>query len=304
VRKRWQLTNFFSWLVMGALLNGGARAHGDDSVVANASSWTDAHRYVERAEALFRARNYEAALTDYSRAYALLENYRRRYVVLHNIAVCYERLFRYDEAVRFYERYLREGGTGAEDFTAVTAALDVLRDLLATLEVRANVRGELWVDDRRMAQVPARVQVPAGRHLIEVRAVLHESARRELTVEARSFYRLRLALAPLSNYRGLDRGYFIGSAGVTAALIVTAIVLGAETLAAHGQARDDAAASMHLRTMELERDQSTVRRWALGTDLSTGAAALFGTVTLLLFFLTDWHAEVASPLKPTGAPPQ
>jgi tetratricopeptide (TPR) repeat protein len=243
---------------------------------------------VARAEQLFHVGDYGAALVDFSRAYQLLAGYPRQYVVLHNLAVCYERLFRYDEALHFYERYLVEGGPSAEDRVAVGAALDTLRNLLATLRLEANVRGEVWVDDRQAGEIPATLRIPAGRHVVEVRAVLHESARRELTLEARSEYRLRLELAPLSNYRGLPRGYFIGSAVLTGVLLLTAGVLAANTLAARGRGLDDAARTMQLQTAMLERDQANVQRWALGTDLAFAGAALFGVTSVLLFFLTDW----------------
>jgi hypothetical protein len=144
-----------------------------------------------------------------------------------------------------------------------------------------------------MSELPATLNVPAGRHVIEARAVLHESARRELTLEARSSYRLHLELAPLSNYRGLDRGYFFGGVAVTGALLLTAAVLSGVTLTARAHGLDAADRSMQLRTAELERDQTRVQHWAVGTDLALAGAALFGVTTLLLFFLTDWNGEHA-----------
>jgi tetratricopeptide (TPR) repeat protein len=124
----------------------------------------EARARVEHAKQLFDVRNYEAAFLDFSRAYALLDGHERRYVVLYNLAVCAERLFRYDEAVSFYERYLAEGGAGAENAEEIRKVVESLRALLAVVQVDSSVRGELWVDNRRLHEVPGTVRLPAGRH--------------------------------------------------------------------------------------------------------------------------------------------
>jgi tetratricopeptide (TPR) repeat protein len=136
--------------------------------------------------------NYEAALADYARAYELLTDYPKRYVILHNLAVCNERLFRYAEAESYYERYLREGTPNAEERAAVVTSLASLSKLLASLHLSANVEAELWIDGRSAGRLPASFKVTAGRHLVEVRAPLHETERREVTLEAGSTSRLDL----------------------------------------------------------------------------------------------------------------
>lgn len=258
--------------------------------------WIEARAVVARGEALFQRGNYEAALVDFERAYRSLDGHPRQHVVLYNLALCYERMFRYDEAVPLYEQYLIEGGPGAEDHELVRGKLSALRALLAEVDVRANVPAELWIDDRRVGESPAKVLVPAGRHVLEVRARLHESAQRELWAEPRGVYRLDFELQPLSNYRGLSPGYFFASLGATAAVTVTAAVLGAQTLAKRSEGLALARDSMQLRTPELERAEEEVRDWAFGTDLAIGGAILFGATTVLLAFLTDWEAgERATP---------
>jgi len=79
------------------------------------SQWEDARAIVSRGEALFSNGNYEGALADFFQAYELLANGPRRAAVLYNLALCYERMFRYDEALGYYERYLRDSGPDAED---------------------------------------------------------------------------------------------------------------------------------------------------------------------------------------------
>jgi tetratricopeptide (TPR) repeat protein len=263
--------------------------------------WADARRLVARAEALFKVQNYEAALADYARAYDLLADYPKRYVVLHNLAVCNERLFRYAEAESYYERYLREGTPDAEERAAVLTSLASLSKLLASLHVDANVDAELWIDGRSAGRLPTSIKLTARRHLVEVRAPLHETERREIILEEGSTTRLDIQLVLLSRYRGPDRGYFFVSAGLTAALLVTGAVFGANALTAREQGLNHAGDSMNLRTSDLDRDQHRIRQWTAGTDIALGAAAVMGATTILLFFVTNWDRAEPAVTRPRAA---
>jgi tetratricopeptide (TPR) repeat protein len=262
----------------------------ETGAVAPDANKAQAKAVLSRAEALFEAGNYDAALSEYARAYELLAGHPEQTLVLNNIAVCHERMFRYDLALQFYERYLAESDADAADRREVTAAVRTLRGLLATLEITSNVPAEIWVDDRRFGHAPDQVLLPAGRHVIELRATLHENVRREISISARETQQLAFVLPRLSDYRGLERGYFFASAGITAAVLITAGVFGTQALAAHDKGRAHAALAMQFSTPELESDRERVRRWATATDLALGGAVLFGATSLLLFFLTDWSS--------------
>jgi tetratricopeptide (TPR) repeat protein len=272
------------WLIALALITPAA---GSAQEVA---PHVEARARVEHAKQLFDVRNYEAAFLDFSRAYALLDGHERRYVVLYNLAVCAERLFRYDEAVSFYERYLAEGGPDAENTEEIRKVVESLRALLAVVQVDSAVRGELWVDNRRLHEVPGTVRLPAGRHVIEVRARNHESVRRELELEAGSQTRLQIELQPISNYRGLSRSYFYTGTGLTAVALLTAASFSAVTLSERSYAQDLARDSMSLRTSELNQALDQVDGWARATDLTFAGTAVIAAGTLLLFALTDWSA--------------
>lgn len=259
-----------------------------------ADAHVEARSRVEHAKQLFDVRNYEAAFLDFSRAYALLDGHERRYVVLYNLAVCAERLFRYDEAVSYYERYLAEGGASAENAEEIRKVVDSLRALLAVVQVDSSVHGELWVDNRRLHEAPGTVRLPAGRHVIEVRARNHESVRRELELEAGSQTRLRLDLQPISNYRGLSRNYFYTGTGLTAVALLTAASFGAVTLSERSYAQDLARDSMHVRTAELNQALDQVDGWARVTDITLAGTAVIAAGTLLLFALTDWSDAPAN----------
>lgn len=247
------------------------------------TAWTRARELVGRGEALFAIGNYDAAMTEFLAAHRELAGHPRQYVVLHNIALCHERMFRYDLALEFYERYLNEGGAQAEDRAAVSSAVETLRGLLATVQIASNVGAEVWVDNRRMADAPGQVMVPAGRHVIELRAELRESARLEVQVAARQDVRVTFVLKPLSDYRGLSPTYFWIGAGISVAALSVGAILGANALEQSNSARE--------RGPEHIKDQAAkdrVNKLALGADVCFGAALVFGVTSTVLFFLTDW----------------
>ncbi|HEX2669832.1 MAG TPA: tetratricopeptide repeat protein, partial [Polyangiaceae bacterium] len=167
------------------------------------------------AEPLFLAGHYAAALAEYSRAYELLAGHPRQYWVLHNLAACNERLFRYDLAVELYEEYLRRAPATEDDRREVEAILGTLRSLLATLVIESPVAGSVWLDDRQLGASPGRWRVPAGRHIVEVRAERYESARREVQLNPGQIQVERFEMQLL--YHGPPRGYFWAAVGLTGA---------------------------------------------------------------------------------------
>jgi tetratricopeptide (TPR) repeat protein len=261
-----------------------------------------AKQVIARGEALFDLGNFEAALSDFTQAFELLRGHPRRFIVLHNLAVCHERLFHYDLALDLYAKYLRDGGPDAPDRAAVEAVLASLGALLGSLRIDTNVPAEVWVDDRRMAEAPGSLRLPAGRHVIELRAHLHQAVRRELRVQPRHDYELEIELQRLSDYRGLHPAYFWSGAALTAAALVTGSVLGVRALDARSTEQAALAAQMHLRTPEAESAERSVRRLSLGADVAFGAAALFAAATVVLAFSTDWgDAELRGSLAASHA---
>jgi tetratricopeptide (TPR) repeat protein len=71
--------------------------------------------------------NYNDAVREFGEAYRL----SRRVDLLYNIALCYERLYQYDEAIRTLERYLSER-PGAPDRTAIQTRIGNLKKLRAS----------------------------------------------------------------------------------------------------------------------------------------------------------------------------
>jgi len=248
-----------------------------------------ARALVAIAEPLFLAGHYAAALAEYSRAYQILDGHPRQYWVLHNLAACNERLFRYDLAVEQYEEYLRRAPATEADRAEVSAILRTLRSLLATLVVESSVAGEVWLDDRRLGAAPGRWRAPAGRHIVEVRAPSYESQRREVQLDPGQLQVNRFQLQRLSTSTGPPPAYFWIAVGLTGAATVVGASAGFATLSAREQGRERAA--LYLDTQaEAER----TRHWALASDAAFGAAVLFGATASVLYFVTDWPNSRAS----------
>ena len=78
-----------------------------------------AKQHFRQGVAFAESGNCDGAVVEFEAAYKMIP----RPNALYNIAQCQERLFRYDLAVQYYERYLREAPPEAEDRAAVSAAL-------------------------------------------------------------------------------------------------------------------------------------------------------------------------------------
>ena len=161
--------------------------------------------------------------------------------------------------------------------------MNSLRDLLGTVRISCMTRGEVWIDDRKLGEVPIDVLVPAGDHVIEIRARGYEPERRELRVSARAIHHLHIELTPIDTYRGLPSTYFWVGAGLTTAAAITGSVLGVAALSDDGEGDRDA-------DRGLDTDGEASKDLALQADIPFIAALALGAGTTVLFFLTDWDS--------------
>jgi len=245
-----------------------------------------------RAERLFDAGHFRVALAEYTRAYDALAGHPRQYFVLYNLAACNERLFQYDVALQFYEEYLRRAPETEPDRAQVVAIMSTLRALLGTLVVDSSSPTSIWVDDRRLGTAPGRWLVPAGRHVVEARAELHESQRREIQLGAGQQLQLRFELERLSANTGPRPTYFWAATTLTGAALVTGTVFGVLALSARQDGRERAAYYL-----DSQADADRTRNYALAADIGFGSAALLGASATVLYFITDWSSAARPDAK-------
>lgn len=265
---------------------------------ADDTQYATAKKYFDRGVQFFDAENYDAALTEFERAYTHMQGHPKRFFVLDNIGQCHERKFRYDRALEYYRRYLKEGGEAAEDRAVVQATIRTLEGLLATLTIQSNVAAEVWVDDRQMGNAPGDVLVPGGLHVIELRAAGYEATKKEVSIAARERQTYEFKLDELSQYEGLSPVYFYSGVALSAVSLAAGSYFGLKALsedeAGHQSVEEDGEFAV------TPEDEDHVKQLALTADICFASAAVLGVGTTLLYFMTDWgDAKEETPASTT-----
>lgn len=264
---------------------------------------TEARSAIARARDRFDRGDYEAAVLDFQRAFELLAGDPRQSLLLNNIAVCYERLFRYDLALRYYQQYLDAGPTDAADREEVARVIAGLRGLLGKLRIVSNVPAQVWVGRDIQLDAPGEAWVPAGTHVVEVSARGHESERRQVRVAPRSAQTLRFELKPAPRYEGLPRAYFYSGVALTGAALIVGAGFGLKALQQHRHASADYSRDSAQNRL-LQSDNEQITRLQHGADICFATAALFGVSTLVVFFLTDWSKRREPQMEATRPSPR
>jgi tetratricopeptide (TPR) repeat protein len=252
---------------------------------ASAQEPSDPAVRLAQGEALFDAGNYLAALAEFQRAYDQLEGNPDRFLVLFNIGQSHERLFHYDEALTFYQRYLDEGGADAEGAADVRASMRALEGLLGTLVIAANVESTVWIDGHQIGTAPGVVHVPGGRHDVQLRAPGHLPSEQEIQVAARERVEVSFTLAVLSDYDGIEPTYFWITLASAAAVLVVGAGVGIGALVESGEGQRRASMSPILNT---PADAAYVANLALAADVLYLAGTAIAVGAVVLAFLTDW----------------
>lgn len=249
-----------------------------------------------RARDLFTNGSYNAALAEFGAVYEILEGHGQRHVVLLDVGQCHLRLGRFDLALRYYRRFLLEAPADASERAVVEADITRLEASLATLSVSSNVpNAEVWIDHRHIGTAPGEVLVPAGSHLIELRAPGHLSARREVQLAGRE----RVSLPPfqlevVAPGRGLPPVIFWSTAGAASGLAAVAGAVGISALSARSEVQA-LQADPQRRFTVLQDDLDRVQSRAVVADVLFGSAALVAVGAGVLYVLTDWGARREEP---------
>ncbi|MEM9193231.1 MAG: PEGA domain-containing protein [Myxococcota bacterium] len=252
----------------------------------------EAQERFAQGEAFFESGNYDAARGAYERAYELLEGTPRQYFLLYNIALCHERSFRYDLAMEGYRRYLEEGGPRAEARADVQASIRALENLLGAIEIESNVPADVWTDERQVGQAPGTVLLPAGDHVLEVRASGYESESVEVSVRPRDTLRRSVVLSEL--FAGISPGFFLATAGAAAVALGVAAFFGVRALVLENDLEDPVVAE----------DGEPIADAALAHDIFLVSGITLAAVATALLVLTDFggsdEVELEVSLLPEG----
>jgi hypothetical protein len=152
--------------VAGLAIGVGARAEEPEGVPASD---------LARAKALFRsglalldAADFERALDQFERSRTLVPGAGNTV----NVAICLDRLGRYDESLEAYEDALSRYADqlAPEERAAIAPAIKALRARIGSLEIATNVDGAVVVDARARGQLPraTSLRLLAGAHVVRV----------------------------------------------------------------------------------------------------------------------------------------
>lgn len=279
------------------VLPGGAGLHGLGAREAHAQDTTkEAEERYNRAKELYSEGNFEAALTEFRRAYKLAPNF----AVLYQIAQVHYQLQDYPEALRTFQQYLDEGGAklGDQRKQQVEKEIEKLRLRVATLELVVEDGAEITINDRPVGAAPFKggLLVSAGR----VRVGASKAGRsKSVTIEAAGGDKVKVELplaegAPNPDIKpepkpdtpkpveggGANLGAIAGCWVGTAVLAIGTGVLGGLALGASGDLQQKR--KTQTTKAELDSAANKVGNFALAADIFLGATAAMGIISIVV----------------------
>jgi hypothetical protein len=157
----------------------------------------EADRHFKAGVALFKEAKFKEALAEFERAYEIAPHP----LVLYNIAGCHRELSNYGEAIRFYERFLKEGKgqVPASRLTTAQTELDAILARIAriTIVIQGPPYAQLFLDGAALGTmpVPMPLVLPPGEHKIVAKADGYKDAERTLRVASGDEAEISLTLS-------------------------------------------------------------------------------------------------------------
>ncbi len=276
--------------------------------------------HFNRGVEYYKENDFRNALVEFKRAYDIAPNWK----VLYNLGYTSLELQDYAAALRYFERYLGDGGADvpADKKTKVQGELDKLQKRVARITVDVNVEGaEVLVDDVSIGKSPLTepVLVSAGRRKI----VVNKGGATQTRVidvaggdTTKVSIELEQAKGPTgsgggglvvppggqttepSSGGGPSTGFWV-SLGVTGALGVGTVVTGVLALSAKSKF-DDTIAKVGVTPTDVDDARTKTRTLALVTDI-LGGATLAGAIVTVIVGLTT--SGKSAPKKDAAPPP-
>lgn len=251
----------------------------------------EARQRYQQGVVFYRAERYREAIAEFTAAYAAWDNP----LILYSLGQSYEHLLEVPRAIDAYTRFLAAVPEDDARRAEVTAKVDTLRLLLATLRVESNVPASIWVNGEELGRAPGEVELAVGRWDVEIRAEGYATHRESVSLAARATETLSVTLAPAGETRVVERGgevplpVFVALAVGAVLASGAAIGLGVHTL--------DLAHAYGGVPMGTVADQAAGRTWSTATDIVGIAGAALAISAFVVAFLTDWDGPA-----PASAP--
>lgn len=276
---------------------GGGAAGGESLEVVQA------RKHFSQGLKLYKDGDFDAALVQFERAYAVKPNYK----VLYNIAQSYFELRQYVEARDSLTRYVKDGGDAidAERRASVENDLAELQRRISHLKLVVNVAGAaVYVDGKKVGTTPlaSTVDVSEGQRTIAIESPDRGSKQRVVRVAGGEEHIIEIAFEEQSkptqpsSARSTDQPSAPKSSGLGAGFWVTGVsalalgagagVMGYLTLEAE-QDRDDKLDQLGVPQSELDDSRDKAKTFALTTDILAGSAVVFAGIATVLLITHD-----------------
>jgi len=157
----------------------------------------EADRHFKSGVALFKEAKFKEALAEFERAYEIAPHP----LVLYNIAGCHRELSNYGEAIKFYERFLKEGKgqVPKERLTTAQTELDAIVGRIAriTVVIQGPPYATLILDGNTLGTMPVPMPLilPPGEHKLIAKADGFKDGERTLRVASGDEAEISLTLS-------------------------------------------------------------------------------------------------------------
>jgi tetratricopeptide (TPR) repeat protein len=268
---------------------------------ATSETVTEARAHFRKGLELYQDGDFQAALIELERSYALEPRYR----LLYNLGQVAYALRNYVDAERYFIEYLEKGkGEIPADRRAdVEGDLERLRGRIATVRIQVSRRGaRIAIDDRTLgiAPIATPVRLSAGTHRVTADLSGYAPVHQEMDVVGGDALTVTLTFGPRlneapaavakTNDSGITWPLWTGVA--TGAFGIAAGALGYS--ASQDENAYEAALGRHTSPEELDAIADRARTKALLSDVFLGTAIVCGVATVVLL-VTAGKSENASP---------
>jgi len=252
--------------------------------IPTADEMVEARRRYDRALELSDEGNYDEALLELQRAYALAPTYR----LLYNLGVVSVAVHDYVKAIDYFNRYLVEGGTEIEParVTEVQTQMERLRARTSSVRITVSApNAEVSIDDVPMGKSPlgGPITINSGRHRISASLPGYFPATQviELAGNDNKVVSLTMVQATVAAEKPSKPIPWLAW-GITAALGAGAVVTGVLALNAESN-YDSKVGTLGVSGSDVDSSYRTMRGFSLTCD-----AFLVGTVVAagVSFYLT------------------
>jgi hypothetical protein len=263
-----------------------------------------ARKHFSQGLKLYKDGDFDAALVQFERAYAVKSNFK----VLYNIAQCNFELHQYVETRDALVRYLKDGAgeIDAERKAAVENDLSELSRRIAHLKLSVNVNGAtVYVDGKKLGvtPLPAAIDVNEGQRTISIESAERGSKQRVVRVAGgeeqsisvefepgktdapASELGARSAGADVPRSRGLGAGFWVTGVGALA-LGAGAGVTGYYALKAQADHQDELKRPV-ASPSDLDDSRTRAKTFALTTDILAGSALVCAGIAGVLLLTHD-----------------